>query len=431
MVTFDAMQLGTPAEVWAADVRLQNLPTLELGCIDEVVVIGAHPDDETLGAGALIRSSYDSGIPVRIICITDGSASHPDTPRIAQTRSSELRDAIDTLAPGAAVTMLGFPDGQTREYRSEIIAALNEALQDASEHSLLVCPWHGDGHRDHRVVGEVTQEVANGRRVLEYPIWMWHWASPAHPAIPWNRMISMPYTGGEKERALGCFVSQIAGNSPILQAHFLKHFSQDQEVFMVSDQVLGEEYFDAIYAKSEDPWRLRNRWYEQRKRDLTVASLPHPEYLRALEIGCSNGMLAEALAPRCKELIAVDISEKAVFQARQRLGSSVDVRALDVLTSFPEGKFDLIVLSEVGYYWGNSRLDGSLKAIRDHLSPGGVFVACHWRHPVDGYPMDGDAVHALIETHGWKRLARHVELDFLLEVFSNDSRSVAEQEGFL
>lgn len=431
MVNFDAQQPGTPAEVWAADARMHNLPLLQLGDAQEVVIIGAHPDDETLGAGALIRLCYESGRAVRIVCVTDGSASHPDTPLLSQTRNAELTRAIDALAPGTPISMLGFPDGRTREHRAEITAALNKILQDVSPGALLVCPWRGDGHRDHRIVGEIVADIAKGRRLLEYPIWMWHWASPKDPRTPWGRMLSLPHDDRAKERAVACFGSQISGDSPMLHADFLEHFSQGQEVFIVSEQILGEQYFDAVYVKSDDPWRFRTRWYERRKRNLTVASLPHPHYQRALEIGCSNGMLTEMLASRCDELVAVDISEKAVAHARQRVGTRVDVRVLDVLTGFPEGTFDLIVLSEVGYYWGRAGLERVLDTIRDHLTPGGVFLACHWRHPVDDYPINGDTVHSLIESYEWKRLAHHSEADFLLEVFSDDRRSVAEQEGLL
>lgn len=199
----------------------------------------------------------------------------------------------------------------------------------------------------------------------------------------------------------------------------------------MNDPALGQDYFDAVYESSDDPWSFRTRWYEQRKRDLTVGSLPDRRYHRGLEIGCSIGMLTEMLAPRCTDLIAVDISERAVAQARARAGSRVDIRVLDVLVDFPEGEFDLIVLSEVGYYWGDAGLRAALRRVRSHLTHGGVLVACHWRHPVDDYPMSGDEVHAAIATQGWTRLVGHLEQDFVLEVFSDDARSVAEREGLV
>lgn len=232
MVTFDAAQPGTSPDAWVADPRLHDRPLLEWSSVDEVVVIGAHPDDETLGAGGLISLCHDRGIPVRIVCVTDGAASHPDRPRLGQARSAELTNAISALAPDAHITMLGFPDGRTREHRREITRALAEALHPAGASALLVAPWRGDGHRDHRVVGEVVRDVADGRRVREYPIWMWHWASPDHPDTPWGRMESLPVSGDAKVRAISCFTSQISGDPPVLRADFLQHFHRDQEIFI-------------------------------------------------------------------------------------------------------------------------------------------------------------------------------------------------------
>ncbi len=431
MVSFDAAQPGTPARVWDADPRLHKLPALQVGCIDEVVVIGAHPDDETLGAGGLIRLSHDAGIPVRIICVTDGGGSHPGKDGIVETRAEELARAIEILAPGAPITMLGVPDGHTREYREQIAAKLATVLSSVSERSLLVTPWRGDGHADHRIVGEIIHDLADGRRVIEYPIWMWHWASPDHTHTPWEKMASLPITGARKRAALSQFASQISGDTRILRTEFLEHFDQDREIYIMDEGMLGRAYFDTVYATADDPWRFRTRWYEQRKRTLTLAILPHPQYRRGLEIGCSIGILTEQLASRCENLVAVDLSERAVVQAREQVGSLADIRCSDVLTDFPDGRFDLIVLSEVGYYWGQASLRSVLQEIGDHLTPGGTLVACHWRHPVQDYPMSGDEVHADIAKQEWTRLAQHIEADFILEVFSDDARSVAEHEGLL
>ncbi len=429
MVSFDASEPGTPEHGWVADARLRDRPPLRLDDTDELVVIAAHPDDETLGAGGLIALCAARGIPVRVLCVTDGSASDPADPRTARRRAAELAAAIDELAPGAAVEVLGFPDGQTRERQPQIREALASALRDASDRATVVAPWRGDGHRDHRVVGEIAAQVAGGRMLLEYPIWMWHWANPDSPEVPWSRMLAIDIDAGKKIRAIGCFQSQIAGERPMLRREVLEHFHRPQELFIASDRTLGRDYFDAIYARSDDPWRFRSRWYERRKRAITLAVLPHDHYSRALEIGCSIGLLTDLLASRCDDLLAVDIAASAVERARERVGARATVRAQDVVTDFPEGEYDLVVLSEVGYYWGTSGLRTVLDRIDASLAPGGVIVACHWRHPVVDYPLTGDDVHAAIAEMGWPRLAHHLEDDFVLEVFSTDPRSVAQREG--
>lgn len=429
MVAFDATEAGTSAAVWDADPRTGNRPALDIRTATELLVVAAHPDDETLGAGGLIAHAAGLGVPVRVVCVTDGSASHPDDPGIAVRRAEELEAAVRVLAPDAAVELLDFPDGQVREHRAAILAALDTRVSALLPGAIIAAPWRGDGHRDHRIVGEIVTEVAGDRRVLEYPVWLWHWGSPDHPDVPWARFASLRVDGDLKARALRKFTSQIDGDAPILRPDFLAHFLTERELLIVGDAPLGGDYFDDIYARSTDPWRFRTRWYEERKRALTVASLPHRRYRNALEVGGSIGILTGLLAERCDDLLSVDISREAVELARTHVGDRARVEHRDILSDFPPGQFDLIVLSEVGYYWGAAGLATTLGRVRAALSPGAVVVACHWRHAVPDYPMSGDEVHAAIAAMGWHRIVAHTETDFLLEVFAEDARSVAQREG--
>ncbi len=201
---------------------------------------------------------------------------------------------------------------------------------------------------------------------------------------------------------------------------------------------LDAAYFDDLYARRDDPWRLASRWYEQRKRDATMAALTAERYSSALEIGCSIGLLTERLAERCDALLAVDIAEEAVALARERLAAAAGTRSSsaavrieqhDAFRALPEGEFDLIVLSEVGYYADLDALDRLVTAIEAALHPTGTLVACHWRHPVADYPLRGDDVHARLARSSLERIVSHVERDFVLEVYAHDGRSVAEREG--
>jgi ubiquinone/menaquinone biosynthesis C-methylase UbiE len=58
------------------------------------------------------------------------------------------------------------------------------------------------------------------------------------------------------------------------------------------------------------------------------------------------------LAQRCSRLLAADISEKALRQARERCANlhQIEFQQLALPRELPDGGFDLIVLSEVGYY---------------------------------------------------------------------------------
>ena len=155
---------------------------------------------------------------------------------------------------------------------------------------------------------------------------------------------------------------------------------------------LGGQFFDDFYREQgEDPWGFTDRWYEQRKRAVTLASLPRPRFRRALEVGCSIGVLTSDLAPRCDALLALDVAGAAVALARERTRAlpSVRVEQMAVPAQWPEGTFDLVVLSEVGYYLSLDELTSLCDRSIGSLSPDGVLVACHWRHPVDGVPPAG------------------------------------------
>ena len=196
---------------------------------------------------------------------------------------------------------------------------------------------------------------------------------------------------------------------------------------------LPEAFFDAFYSGSTDPWGFETRWYERRKRSLTLAALPRERFGAALELGCSIGVLTEELAERCDTILAIDVAEEPLRLARARLdgraGVTFERRTLP--GEWPGGTFDLIVLSEVGYYLSADALRGLLEHCRGGLAPDGVLIACHWRHPVPEYPLSGDEVHAeLARLDRLERTVRHEEDDFLLDVFEPaPAASVAEREG--
>ena len=192
--------------------------------------------------------------------------------------------------------------------------------------------------------------------------------------------------------------------------------------------------FTKLFQAADDPWGFKTRWYEARKRDLTLASLPRPHYRRGYEPGCANGELAAALAPRCDQLLVSDGVPAALDQARERLHGLAQVRFLQgwVPDNWPPETFDLIVFSEIGFYLDTAQLAALISQMKGALEPGGTLLACHWRHPVEGYVLNGDDVHrALAVQLGWPQLLRHEEADFLLEVWSPDPRSVAQLEGFV
>lgn len=179
------------------------------------------------------------------------------------------------------------------------------------------------------------------------------------------------------------------------------------------------EYFERMYSESEDPWNLEQSWYERRKYDLTLAALPRRRYRRAFEPGCSVGVLSGGLAPRCDELLCMDLIPEVVERTARRLAQHrhVTVCAGSVPGDWPEGQFDLVILSELGYYLQPAGFDLLLERLRDSLEPGGHLVAVHYLGETD-YPLRGREVGERLQAWpGLARLAVYEEAAFALEVY--------------
>ena len=195
-------------------------------------------------------------------------------------------------------------------------------------------------------------------------------------------------------------------------------------------------YFDELYQQSDDPWKLREGWYERRKRSLTLALLPRPRYRNAFEPGCANGELSVELAKRCDTLLAADLHPRAVQLTRERVADAPQVRVEQrtVPREWPTeaGPFDLIVISEFAYYLDAAELETLASRIAASLTTDGTLLACHWRRPFAEALESADAAHALFDARcGLSRLAHHDEADLLIDVWSRDARSVAQREGLL
>lgn len=163
---------------------------------------------------------------------------------------------------------------------------------------------------------------------------------------------------------------------------------------MTSGQSLPAAYFVDIYARDTDPWQFASSAYEMEKYRTTLAALPKDRYRYGFEVGCSIGVLTRQLAARCEGLLAVDVSDIALSAARQRCRDlpAVQFEKMAVPDQVPDSSFDLIVVSEVAYYWSMADLNRMMGWLQLHLLPAGHLVFVHWIGETD-YPVSGDAVH--------------------------------------
>jgi LmbE family N-acetylglucosaminyl deacetylase len=210
-----------------------------LAGVTSAAVVAAHPDDEVLGAGGLISMLAASRARLRVVAVTDGERSHlghaaPDP--LARRRTAETAAALRSLGARAAeVIRLRLPDSRLATHESELAASLAPLL---AGFDLCLAPWDHDLHPDHEAAGRAARR-AGAQNLYYYPVWMWHWAAPADPRVPWDRALRIPLPPravARKRAAIGCFASQTQdrghGLGPVLTPAMLAHFTRSMEVLL-------------------------------------------------------------------------------------------------------------------------------------------------------------------------------------------------------
>ncbi|EIZ79857.1 type 12 methyltransferase [Novosphingobium sp. Rr 2-17] len=154
---------------------------------------------------------------------------------------------------------------------------------------------------------------------------------------------------------------------------------------------LEPEYFESMFRETSDPWNLETSAYERDKYLQSIRALGRRVYDRAFEVGCAKGVFTQMLVSHCRSLLSIDVSETALKAARQRNVAARQV-AFDVMRFpgiAPSGTFDLVVLSEVAYYWDDADIARAADWVAAHLVPGGDVLLVHWTGETD-YPQSGD-----------------------------------------
>ncbi|MDO9413291.1 MAG: class I SAM-dependent methyltransferase [Pseudolabrys sp.] len=154
------------------------------------------------------------------------------------------------------------------------------------------------------------------------------------------------------------------------------------------------DYFEDKYRADIDPWQFRTSDYERGKYQATIDALGKPRFAKALEVGCSIGILTARLAERCDAITAIDASATAIATARQAGIEHATFQVGTLPQDFPAGGFDLIMLSEVLYYFDATDLARFAALCASALRPGGEIILCHWLGETD-YPLTGQAAHQL------------------------------------
>lgn len=239
---------GTDERLWQVWAGWERMPhaTLPAPGAGPVLAVAAHPDDEVLGVGGTLALLAAAGHPLTVVSVTDGEGSHPHSRvlrphQLVERRAAEIRTALDRLgAPGAEIVRLHVPDTRVHTHEEEVRRSLVPLTAGAA---LVLAPWAGDVHADHEAAGRAARQAARetGAPFAEYPVWMWHWARPEDPRVPWERAVrvELPEDARARKRdAVDAFVTQIHPLGPgpqdaaVLPPDELAHHLRTREVLL-------------------------------------------------------------------------------------------------------------------------------------------------------------------------------------------------------
>lgn len=167
----------------------ETLPLRDLTHIarQRVVVVAPHPDDETLGCGGAISLLCAKGYDVKVLVVSDGTMSHPNSQQYPAPALQSLREretiaalAILGIEDRSLITFLGLKDSAVPTITSPTFQAAKVLCQDYLKQTLpdtIFLPWRADPHPDHRATWQLIQaailSLGISPQIIEYPIWDW------------------------------------------------------------------------------------------------------------------------------------------------------------------------------------------------------------------------------------------------------------------
>ena len=185
---------GHPDAVWRP--WIEQLPRTTAGVLlrrltpqaaaPRVLVLSAHPDDETLGGGRLIAEWVRAGAEVLTVAATAGEACFDTVghvePDLARIRLEEWQQALAVLG-ARAVGCLHLPDGGLQAHAAQLTERLS-TLVDELRPDVLAGTHRADPHPDHRAVGRAVDTVTatRGLSSVGWPVWLTYFAEPPGPS---------------------------------------------------------------------------------------------------------------------------------------------------------------------------------------------------------------------------------------------------------
>jgi len=424
----------TAPEAWQAAFAAHPAAVMD-PAVGRLLVVAAHPDDETLGAGGFLRAVHAAGGRVRLVVATDGEAAFPRAgpavrAALARTRRDELDRALGALGlDGIEVHRLGLPDSGLADVDCELVEALRPLAADADA---CLAPWVHDPHPDHAAAGRATLAAAPvGAHRFGYPIWTWPWGDPDDPRLPWPQLFVHRNDPARPRRpsAGPC----VATRRSWARAPTAERPSCRRRCSPTSTPA-------ARRSSGSRPRPVPRRSGSRRSTGTAAAirGAPAPAGTSGASWPCSrpacplpvtstppSRAAAPASSPGCSvpaadAVTASDFTPAAVESTRAATagmaGVAVAELALPDPRAVPEG-VDLVVCSEVLYYLGPDDLAAVVELIARAARPGADIALLHWSGQAAESPQDAWATHrAFLDDPRFSTVVEHVDAEFLLHV---------------
>jgi LmbE family N-acetylglucosaminyl deacetylase len=218
------------------------------------IVIAPHPDDESLGCGGLIADACRQGLRGKVVIVSDGAGSHPNSHAYPPERLTTLRE-VEARQAGAELGLrpeemhfLRLPDrfvpyeGEEAEHAINVIV---DCVKEIGAGSLFVS-WRHDPHCDHEAcyrIARAVQRRVGEVKLFEYVVWG-HTLPPSTEVDPIRSgfRITIDHEAMQKKRrAIAAHRSQttsLIDDDPggfLFSQIDLDHFDGPYEFFLESD----------------------------------------------------------------------------------------------------------------------------------------------------------------------------------------------------
>ncbi len=383
-----------------------------------LIIIAPHPDDELLGAGAIMARAVADDAPVAVIILTDGGASDPtiESSLLSSRRRGEVCAGLEVMLGNVPpIVFLDQLDGKA-DARSPLIGPGSDiaALLAAFPDSDVLVTDPADGHPDHKAAFGLASRFAAAGLIRSLSV------MPVSQRIDgaFDPMHFEPHPvdafGPEKAAALACHQSQIGSERGFaLSSVVIADFCQTEYTSRVHDRAhaanepVAADHFEGMFRKSPDPWGYDTETYEADRFARTIAALGGKRFEHALELGCGNGALTSRLVDHCDAIVATDVSHAALEVAATRLAGHASVMLIQgqLPQDVPHGTFDLIVMSDMLYYLGLLGVARLMSKLQDRAAPNCQMVITNYLGETECV-LSGEmaAEIALAHLPGWTKI---------------------------